>query len=1198
MNPDAFLGELALRKAVPFAIKPLTLHLLLKRFQRDGRLPDRIEEIYLEGCRSLCAEVNPSRIAAGQTGKLSTDQRLAVAGRLAALTLFTGRTAILHGANSTELIEGDLLSQEALGGDEEENNQKVEITPEAIRETLDTGFFTTRGPSRLGWAHQTYADFLAAWYVVRHGFDAAQKISLITHAEQNSHLVIPQLVQTAVWLVNLDPPLFAELVKDSPHVLIRSEADAWSEYQKSELTASLLKLVAELKLTDTEAELWRSFSKLSHPDLASQLEPYIRDRAANPVVRRVAIGITEACRLTELREFLLALALDKTEDHPTRVQAIRALRGIGELETRQRLLMLLFTDLQEDDDDQIRGAVLSQVWPDLLSFEELSQHLTEPKSSLIGAYWNFLKYELVRGLRSGEFPQALMWAHQQEGRRSTLSPLHAAADQIVKAACRQADEPSILFPLVEALTTRLEAGHSLWDDNLFDEEDDNPLKEAERRHLLIRSIVERTSDAQSLSSLGIIRRFQENDFAWLLQQVLTDPTGAGQKKWVLLVRELFITDVDHYWDQVFEASRESPILAESFTPWLGPIALDSPEADWQRKEWQWTQQAAATKKEERSPLSTLLQEVHLALQDIEAGAQNAWPRIAALLGNVQQREWDTDIRRYQIWEQLDKEHRSAVIQAAQQHILEGEDPGDGKMSRSFNYGELASFRALYLVIAETPDFYTHLGQDIVRKWVPLILKKPGIVNNAEPYERLLRLASQTESDLVAQKISQAIDQQNRTATDEQRPNLDLQLRECWDDRIEQLLLEKLKSGEFKPHFTEYLLDSLLSRESEQARQWALQLLQGPIPSDLADQEKQLRVALSLLFVEDHAWSTAWNRITALAALQGTLARQAVDQMHYEFDQARLTNLTGPQLGEICVWLKQTLPAPAQSQGGFLADWRDNAEVFRGLLFSHLQKAGTPKALAALRYVARQLPDDVGAKWMLAEAQKASLQHTWIPPAPTTILKMARRPDTRLVHSGEQLLTVVMESLDRLQKKLHGHTPGVDFLWNKATDQNSKRLWPQDENTLSNYVKSHLEDDLQGRGIILNREVEIRQSLGKSIRQGQETDIQVDAIVQNTRSGEPQRVSVIIEVKGCWNRELKTAMKEQLAERYLAESQCQHGIYLVGWFLCEAWDANDYRKSDTPKWALQEAREHFLQQETEFSQGGLLIRSFVLDATLR
>jgi hypothetical protein len=204
-----------------------------------------------------------------------------------------------------------------------------------------------------------------------------------------------------------------------------------------------------------------------------------------------------------------------------------------------------------------------------------------------------------------------------------------------------------------------------------------------------------------------------------------------------------------------------------------------------------------------------------------------------------------------------------------------------------------------------------------------------------------------------------------------------------------------------------------------------------------------------------------------------------------------------------------------------------------------------------------------------------------------------------VDSGEQLLEVVVESLERLQRKLHGHSPLVEFLWNKWGNGKGEAHWrPKDEDSLSNLIKSHIEEDLRRRAIILNREVEIRRSLGKEIRQGQETDIQVDAIARNPRHGELHRISVIIEVKGCWNKELTTAMREQLVDRYLAESDCRHGLYLVGWFLCDAWDNEDSRKSDTPRWPLQQAKEHFQEQAAQLSQGRFLIRSFILDAELR
>ena len=39
--------------------------------------------------------------------------------------------------------------------------------------------------------------------------------------------------------------------------------------------------------------------------------------------------------------------------------------------------------------------------------------------------------------------------------------------------------------------------------------------------------------------------------------------------------------------------------------------------------------------------------------------------------------------------------------------------------------------------------------------------------------------------------------------------------------------------------------------------------------------------------------------------------------------------------------------------------------------------------------------------------------------------------------------------------------------------------------------------------------------------------------------------VIVEAKGCWNKDLKTAMRDQLRDRYLKENQCSHGLYVVG-----------------------------------------------------
>jgi len=94
------------------------------------------------------------------------------------------------------------------------------------------------------------------------------------------------------------------------------------------------------------------------------------------------------------------------------------------------------------------------------------------------------------------------------------------------------------------------------------------------------------------------------------------------------------------------------------------------------------------------------------------------------------------------------------------------------------------------------------------------------------------------------------------------------------------------------------------------------------------------------------------------------------------------------------------------------------------------------------------------------------------------------------------------------------------------------------------------------------------------------------------------ITAIIEVKGCWNPALNHAMKTQLVGRYLKGNQCQHGLYLVGWFNCESWDDNDYRKRQTPKVDISKAQEKFDNQAIELSQNGVQVRALVINTALR
>ena len=130
-------------------------------------------------------------------------------------------------------------------------------------------------------------------------------------------------------------------------------------------------------------------------------------------------------------------------------------------------------------------------------------------------------------------------------------------------------------------------------------------------------------------------------------------------------------------------------------------------------------------------------------------------------------------------------------------------------------------------------------------------------------------------------------------------------------------------------------------------------------------------------------------------------------------------------------------------------------------------------------------------------------------------------------------------------------------------------------------------------------MEIRRGEGSGY--GERTDIYIKAFTKNSRQEEEyDSITVIIETKGCWNKDLKTAMEDQLHDRYLNANQCNYGLYLVGWFMCDQWDDSDYKKSDTQKlkWSIENAQEELAKQAMELSREGKVIRSAVINTALR
>lgn len=261
-NADKFLQEIDRVEAAPLAIKPVTLEFLLNSYARSGQLPNTRLELYKRGCLILCEEQNQSRRSANIHSDLSPKQKMAVASRIAAVSIYSNKYAVWSGPDLGNVPEEDITIQQLSGGAEYFDGVQFDVSDHAIRETIATGLFSSRGPERMGWAHQTYAEYLAATYLIDKGMTLQQIMSLIAHPSDPERRLVPQLHETAAWLASIDQDVFLEILKTDPEILLRSDIDVGDNQARKNLVEALLKFIETEKMLDVPWQHNTHYKKL------------------------------------------------------------------------------------------------------------------------------------------------------------------------------------------------------------------------------------------------------------------------------------------------------------------------------------------------------------------------------------------------------------------------------------------------------------------------------------------------------------------------------------------------------------------------------------------------------------------------------------------------------------------------------------------------------------------------------------------------------------------------------------------------------------------------------------------------------------------------------------------------------------------------------------------------------------------------
>lgn len=138
-----------------------------------------------------------------------------------------------------------------------------------------------------------------------------------------------------------------------------------------------------------------------------------------------------------------------------------------------------------------------------------------------------------------------------------------------------------------------------------------------------------------------------------------------------------------------------------------------------------------------------------------------------------------------------------------------------------------------------------------------------------------------------------------------------------------------------------------------------------------------------------------------------------------------------------------------------------------------------------------------------------------------------------MRNGDELLDLVIESLRRYQRELQGDLPAVINLWDYSAKSEPR---PRDEGHLADDIARHLKRDLAGRGIAVGCELVVRRG-GKGRASGMRTDIYVTAVLSSsvgTDRADGEVSTAVIEVKGSWHEEVKTAMADTARRKLPAQ----------------------------------------------------------------
>ena len=366
---------------------------------------------------------------------------------------------------------------------------------------------------------------------------------------------------------------------------------------------------------------------------------------------------------------------------------------------------------------------------------------------------------------------------------------------------------------------------------------------------------------------------------------------------------------------------------------------------------------------------------------------------------------------------------------------------------------------------------------------------------------------------------------------------------CWDESFFTLTSSFLPKTHSSGRAIRQTFAFLKKRNRARALVVFEDVVSQTAPTNTGTVQDRALLAVAMFLFTKERWDFAWSVISKAPDddARTIFLEFASDYLDRHSEWA--TDLSEYQLAELYLAFQRWFPKKDYSEEhnpDSSVAARHHIPGIRRSIIEQMVGRATPAACHELRRVFESLSGDeqLSMRWRHRDAVNALLQKSWVVKSrsPAELLRMTKDSRTMTVDSEADLFDAVLASLDRLQAKLkEANATELEALWNRT----KTALEPKDEHVLSNTITEWLRRDLGATsGVILNREVIVEPMLDRM-------DIKIEAAPPNRRQANP--LTVVIEVKGCWNRDLSTSIGKQLVGKYLIPKSWRYGIYFIGWF---------------------------------------------------